>query len=414
MHPGRTRRRSRPRPACRWTPTPPARTPRTASRTPRQHPRPPTDPPGRRCPRHGRRHLAHPPCPPGEAVGPRRQGPAPLAHRRTARDPPRVRDHPQPQADLEPRQVADKSGEITTFKSLLADLDLTGRTVTFDALHDHARYLVETKKAHYIALVKHNHPKLATFLRELPWADIPLRHRTRYSEYGRDEIRRLKAATVPKRLAFPHGVQALQTVRRRRDLQTGKVTLELLRPHRPHKIEAHHHVRDVTFAEDANRIRTGTAQGDVRLPQPRHRPGPLNRLGQDGRRHRPTTGPTPITHSTSSRPDHENARALQLLGWMVLVDAAATVSTVAAAVLQVAAQDRRTRGIIGMCCSWAVAHWHGRARKLALQPVQGGTEEAAAPASGADHPSQQVVASRASLTAQESQQCHEITRPPVG
>ncbi|RZB13254.1 ISAs1 family transposase [Streptomyces sp. F001] len=181
---------------------------------------------------------------------------------------------------LNQRQVADKSGEITTFKPLLADLDLAGRTVTFDALHsqhEHARYLVETKNAHYVALIKDNHPKLAAFLRELPWADIPLGYRTRDRAHGRDEIRRLKAATVPKRLAFPHAVQALQTVRRRRDLQTGKVTLERVyaltdltaaqaTPARLAKIvrghwgiEAHHHVRDVTFAEDASRIHTGTA-----------------------------------------------------------------------------------------------------------------------------------------------------------
>ncbi|MFE2187315.1 ISAs1 family transposase [Streptomyces sp. NPDC059455] len=83
---------------------------------------------------------------------------------------------------LNQRQVADKSGEITTFKPLLADLDLAGRTVTFDALHsqhEHARYLVETKNAHYVALIKDNHPKLAAFLRELRWADIPLGYRTR-------------------------------------------------------------------------------------------------------------------------------------------------------------------------------------------------------------------------------------------
>jgi predicted transposase YbfD/YdcC len=181
---------------------------------------------------------------------------------------------------LNQRQVADKSGEITTFQPLLAGLDLTGRTITFDALHsqlDHARYLVETKDAHYMALIKDNHPKLARFLRELPWAEIPLGTRSRDRGHGRDEIRRLKAATVPGRLAFPHAVQALQIVRRRRDLRTGKVTLErvyavtdldaaqadparLAKIVRGHwEIEAHHHVRDVTFAEDASRVRTGTA-----------------------------------------------------------------------------------------------------------------------------------------------------------
>ncbi|MFF9490629.1 ISAs1 family transposase [Streptomyces sp. NPDC014676] len=181
---------------------------------------------------------------------------------------------------LNQRQVADKSGETTCFRPLLADLDLTGRTVTFDALHsqlDYARFLVEDKKAHYVALIKNNHPKLATFVRQLPWSEIPLGSRTRERGHGRDEIRRLKAATVPRRLAFPHAVQALQIVRRRRDLRTGKVALErvyaltdltaaqagpaqLAQIVRGHwGVEAHHHVRDVTFAEDASRVRTGTA-----------------------------------------------------------------------------------------------------------------------------------------------------------
>lgn len=181
---------------------------------------------------------------------------------------------------LNQRQVAHKSGEITCFKPLLADLDLTDRTVTFDALHsqlEHARFLVEDKHAHYVAIIKNNHPKLAAFLRELPWSDIPLGTRTRDRQHGRDEIRRLKAATVPRRLAFPHAVQALQIVRRRRDLRTGKVSIErvyaltdlttaqatpaqLAQLARGHwGIEAHHHVRDVTFAEDASRVRTGTA-----------------------------------------------------------------------------------------------------------------------------------------------------------
>ncbi|WP_438453277.1 hypothetical protein [Streptomyces asiaticus] len=57
-------------------------------------------------------------------------------------------------ATLNQRQVAGKKGEISEFKPLLAPLDLVGRTVTFDALHTqhaHAQFLVEEKKADYIA-----------------------------------------------------------------------------------------------------------------------------------------------------------------------------------------------------------------------------------------------------------------------
>lgn len=47
--------------------------------------------------------------------------------------------------------------ETRHFKPLLAPLDLAGDVVTFDALHsvqDHAKWLVKTKKAQYIAVIK--------------------------------------------------------------------------------------------------------------------------------------------------------------------------------------------------------------------------------------------------------------------
>ncbi|WP_102922586.1 ISAs1 family transposase [Streptomyces noursei] len=177
------------------------------------------------------------------------------------------------------RQVDSKSNEITAFRPLLAPLELTGTVVTFDALltqTDHARFLVEEKKAHYVAVVKGNHPTLQAVLKKLPWRDVPLLDKPRTAGHGRDEIRRLKAVTVTQ-LAFPHAVQALQIVRRRRDVRTGKVTHErlyavtslaaeqataaqLAAAVRGHwQIEALHHIRDTTFREDACRVRTGNA-----------------------------------------------------------------------------------------------------------------------------------------------------------
>ncbi|WP_078869607.1 ISAs1 family transposase [Streptomyces sp. NRRL B-1347] len=178
------------------------------------------------------------------------------------------------------QQQADvKSNEITAFQPLLAPLELAGTVVTSDALltqTDHARFLVEDKNAHCIAVVKGNHPTLQAELKNLPWRDIPLLDKTRTTGHGRDEIRRPKAATVHG-LAFPHAVQAPQIVRRRRDIRTGKVTLErvyavtslraeqataprpaaTVRGHR--QVEALHHVRDTTYREDACRVRTGNA-----------------------------------------------------------------------------------------------------------------------------------------------------------
>ncbi|MEV6209536.1 ISAs1 family transposase [Kitasatospora sp. NPDC051914] len=177
------------------------------------------------------------------------------------------------------RQVDSKSNEITAFRPLLSPLDLADKVVTFDALltqHDHARFLVEEKNAHYIALIKGNHPTLHAQLKKLPWSEVPLMDKTRATAHGRDEIRRLKAATVPD-LPFPHADQVLQIVRRRRVLSTGKLTVEriyaltdltmheatavhLAEHVREHwGVEALHHLRDVTLREDASKIRTGNA-----------------------------------------------------------------------------------------------------------------------------------------------------------
>ncbi|MFF3129914.1 ISAs1 family transposase, partial [Streptomyces sp. NPDC057908] len=181
---------------------------------------------------------------------------------------------------LAQREVDAKSNEITAFRPLLDPLDLTGAVVTFDALLTqtaHARSLVEEKDAHYIAVLKGNHPTLHALVKNLPWKEVPLMDRTRTAAHGRDEIRRLKAVTVPG-LPFPHADQALQIVRRRGTVRTGKVTLERvyaitsLTAHQAapadlaERVRGHwaienreHHVRDVTFGEDASRVRTGNA-----------------------------------------------------------------------------------------------------------------------------------------------------------
>ncbi|MFJ2719794.1 ISAs1 family transposase [Streptomyces sp. NPDC087437] len=181
---------------------------------------------------------------------------------------------------LAQHEVNAKTNEITVFQPLLAPLDLTGTVVTFDAMHtqtDHARFLVEDKSAHYIALVKGNHPTLHRLLKTLPWKEVPLLDKTRATAHGRDVIRRMKTATVAK-LPFPYAAHALQVVRRRRIVTTGKVSLEriyavtslsadqadageIARRVRDHwgienKI---HHVRDVTYGEDASRVRHGNA-----------------------------------------------------------------------------------------------------------------------------------------------------------
>ncbi|MEV0173263.1 ISAs1 family transposase [Streptomyces sp. NPDC050803] len=175
--------------------------------------------------------------------------------------------------------VGDKTNEITCFQPLLDALaDLADTVVTSDAMHtqrEHAEYLA-SRDAHYIVIVKGNQKKLRKQLRALPWQQIPLQSRTRENGHGRGEIRRIKVCTV-NNLLFPGARQAIQLKRRRVNRKNGKVSIKtvyavtslsagqatptqlgnMIRSH--WQIEALHHVRDTTFAEDASQLRTGSA-----------------------------------------------------------------------------------------------------------------------------------------------------------
>ncbi|WP_329468396.1 ISAs1 family transposase [Streptomyces sp. NBC_01431] len=175
--------------------------------------------------------------------------------------------------------VGDKTNEITCFQPLLDNLaDLADTVVTSDAMHtqrEHAQYLA-SRGAHYIVIVKENQKKLRKQLKALPWQRIPLQSRIRESGHGRGEIRRIKACTV-NNLLFPGARQAVQLKRRRLHRKSGKVSIktvyaatslsaeqatpaQLANMIRSHwQIEALHHMRDTTFAEDASQLRTGNA-----------------------------------------------------------------------------------------------------------------------------------------------------------
>lgn len=175
--------------------------------------------------------------------------------------------------------VGEKTNEITCFTPLLDHIaDLSGIVVTSDALHTqrtHADYLT-SRGAHFIVIVKGNQKKLFMQVKSLPWNEVPLQDRNRSRGHGRREIRRLKVCTV-NNLLYPGACQAVQVKRRRVDLKSGKTTLTtvyavtsltadqaspvqlaaLIRSH--WQVEALHHVRDVTFTEDASQLRTGNA-----------------------------------------------------------------------------------------------------------------------------------------------------------
>jgi predicted transposase YbfD/YdcC len=180
---------------------------------------------------------------------------------------------------LAQRHVDSAPGEVPGFQPLLADLELAGAVVTADALHTHAdaaTFLVTGKQAHYLFCVKANQPTLLDRCARLAWHHVPVLDRTRDRAHGRVELRTLKAVTV-NHFGFPHAGQVIQVTRKTRELGTrrwrtvvvyaitslthGQASparlADLLRGH--WTIEnGLHYLRDVTFAEDASQLRTGT------------------------------------------------------------------------------------------------------------------------------------------------------------
>jgi len=187
-------------------------------------------------------------------------------------------DH-QRRTVLAQRHVGGAPEEVPAFAPLLADLDLAGVVVTADALQTHpeaAEFLVTCKQAHYLLMVKANQPTLLDRCARLPWHRVPVADRTRHRGHGRVEHRSLKAVSV-RHFGFPHAAQVVQVTRKTRDLHGNRwrtvttyaitsLPFELARPARladllrgHWAIEALHHLRDVTFAEDDSQVRTGTA-----------------------------------------------------------------------------------------------------------------------------------------------------------
>jgi predicted transposase YbfD/YdcC len=184
---------------------------------------------------------------------------------------------------LDHLEVDAKHNETSYFTELLRSLDLADAVVTFDALHTvraNLDWLVTGRKAQYIAVVKGNQPLLYAQVRALPWRQVPAGDRARERGHGRAETRTLKTAHV-SHLDFPHARQAIKITRWRQDTATGRATRQtvyavtslasadatagdLARLVREHwSIEAHHHIRDLTFREDAATSRTGNGPANL-------------------------------------------------------------------------------------------------------------------------------------------------------
>ncbi|WP_406177340.1 ISAs1 family transposase [Streptomyces sp. NBC_00996] len=227
-------------------------------------------------------------------------------------------------------EVGAKTNETTHFRPLLAPLDLTGTVVTFDALHSvkaNISWPVETKKAHYIAVIKTNQPIAHAQLAALPWQSIAVQHTASGTGHGRRESRSIKTCGIADELggiAFPHARLAIHVHRRRK--QTGRretresvyaVTSldaqpsrarrpgrrdpralgsgELLAPHQGRHLRRRH----------LHRPRRDRATGHGNPPQPRHRRAENPRSRQHRQDHpgdprrAPTSTPHPGHHQQS-------------------------------------------------------------------------------------------------------------------